>query len=156
MWIADNGTISRAMDLPPIERPSPIRFGDRFLAALLPPMISIPASILAQADNDFLFLRSTVLISVMLGLLCAAIAILRLRRYSFSTGAQVGWLIATTLLGIPCLLTFLCIYEWPARVRCPRCGKLRVVTNDHCEHCAAEFAPAAKVGVEIFAPLVKV
>jgi hypothetical protein len=80
---------------------------------------------------------------------------MRLRAYSFSTRAQIGWVIATVLLGIPCLLTFLCIYEWPARARCPQCGKLRVVTNDQCEHCASEFAPPSKVGVEIFAPLVK-
>ncbi|MGZ4988805.1 MAG: hypothetical protein ACXWBP_12220, partial [Limisphaerales bacterium] len=155
-WIADNGSISREMDLPQIERASPIGFGDRVLAALVPPVMSIPAAVLAQTDNDFPFSRSTALVSILLGILCAAIAMLRLRRYSFSTGAQVVWTIATLLLGIPCLLTLLCLYEWPARVSCLQCGKLRVVTNDQCEHCAAEFAPPSKAGVEIFAPLVKV
>ena len=155
MWIAENGSIAREMDLPPLERPSQIRIADRILAAVLPPTMSIPVALLGEDSGDMPFSRSEALVSIMLAMICAAIAMMRLRVYSFSTRAQIGWVIATAVLGIPCLLTFLCIYEWPARLRCPQCGKLRVVTNGQCEHCAGEFAPPSKVGVEIFAPLVK-
>jgi hypothetical protein len=155
MWISATGSIAREMELPSLERPQRLDFGDKIFVALLPTIISIPGAIFANAGNDSPFSRAAALGSVVLGILCAAVALMRLRRYSFSTGAQVGWAVATLLGGLPFLLTFLCVYEWPARVRCPQCAERRVVTNERCEHCEAAFAPPPKAGVEIFAPLVK-
>jgi predicted amidophosphoribosyltransferase len=57
------------------------------------------------------------------------------------------------LLGIAGLLTLLCAQEWPARVACPNCKKLRAVDRELCEHCQAPFPPPEKNGTEIFAPL---
>jgi hypothetical protein len=44
----------------------------------------------------------------------------------------------------------LVLQEWPARVSCPACRKLRVVTREACEHCGAPHAAPAPDGTEIF------
>lgn len=75
------------------------------------------------------------------------------RRYHFTVGAQIGWAAFHLAFGIPGLLTFLCVQEWPARESCPNCKKFRTVDREHCEHCGADFAPPEKTGTEIFAPL---
>jgi hypothetical protein len=56
------------------------------------------------------------------------------------------------LLGITALLTLLSVRQLPLRVKCPRCGKLRVVRRHQCEHCAAAFDPPRPEGIEIFEP----
>ena len=94
-------------------------------------------------------------ISIVLGVLSMVFVTIRTRRYHFTTAAQIGWAAAALLFGIPAVLGLSAIYHWPARLHCPQCGKLRVVTNDRCEYCTAEFAAPLKVGVEIFSPLLK-
>jgi uncharacterized OB-fold protein len=42
------------------------------------------------------------------------------------------------------------VREQPTRVRCPKCGRRRVVTRALCEHCGAEFDPPQAEGIEIF------
>jgi hypothetical protein len=75
------------------------------------------------------------------------------RRYRFSLAAQAGWAVFHLLFGLPGLLAFLCVQEWPAREACPSCKRLRLVDRAQCEHCGAEFAPPEKTGTEVFAPL---
>ena len=75
-------------------------------------------------------------------------------RYRFSLGAQAGWAVFHALFGLPGLLAFLCVQEWPARVACPGCKRLRLVDREQCEHCGEGFAPPEKTGTEVFAPLV--
>jgi predicted amidophosphoribosyltransferase len=55
--------------------------------------------------------------------------------------------------GLPGLMAFGCVQEWPARVTCPHCQKRRVVDHETCEHCGAPFPPAEKNGTEIFEAL---
>jgi hypothetical protein len=74
------------------------------------------------------------------------------RRYHFSFVAQVSWVGFIVLTGIPGLLAFLSVQEWPARESCPQCHKPRLVDREHCEHCGAEFPPPEKTGTEIFEP----
>lgn len=74
------------------------------------------------------------------------------RRYSLPLCAQVGWAVFLLLGGLPGLLAFLSVQEWPAREACPNCQRLRVVDRTQCEHCVADFAPPEKTGTEIFAP----
>jgi predicted amidophosphoribosyltransferase len=66
--------------------------------------------------------------------------------------AQVSWVGFIVLTGIPGLLAFLSVQEWPARESCPQCHKPRLVDREHCEHCGAEFPPPEKTGTEIFEP----
>ncbi len=76
------------------------------------------------------------------------------RRYSLALPACWGWAAFHLAFGIPGLLTFLCVQEWPAREPCPNCKKLRVVDREQCEHCGAGFAPPERNGTELFEPLV--
>lgn len=78
------------------------------------------------------------------------------RRYSLTLPARLGWAAFHLVFGIPGLLTFLSVQEWPARESCPNCKRLRVVDREKCEHCGADFAPPEKTGIEIFAPLAAV
>jgi hypothetical protein len=48
------------------------------------------------------------------------------------------------------LVLMLALQEWPARIACPKCRKLRVVTRDTCEHCSAAHTLPAPDGTEIF------
>jgi hypothetical protein len=86
-------------------------------------------------------------------LVCLPIGLWLGRRYRFSFAAQAGWAVFHVLLGVPGLLAFLSVQEWPAREACPICKKLRRVDRAQCEHCAADFAPPEKTGTEVFAPL---
>ena len=75
------------------------------------------------------------------------------RRYRFSFAAQAGWAVFHLLFGVPGLLAFLSVQEWPAREACPNCKRLRLVDRAQCEHCGAGFAAPEKTGTEVFAPL---
>ena len=86
-------------------------------------------------------------------LVCVPIGLWLGRRYRFSFAAQAGWAVFHLLFGVPGLLAFLSVQEWPAREACPNCKRLRVVDRAQCEHCGADFAPPEKTGTEIFAPL---
>jgi hypothetical protein len=74
-------------------------------------------------------------------------------RYSLSLPARLGWAAFYLVFGIPGLLTFLSVQEWPARETCPNCKKLRVVDREKCPHCGADFAPTEKNGTEVFESL---
>jgi hypothetical protein len=72
------------------------------------------------------------------------------RRCAFSRARNIGWSLIGFTFGWVGLVLMLALQEWPARVACPKCGKLRVVTRDTCEHCGAEHAKPAADGTEIF------
>ncbi len=86
-------------------------------------------------------------------LLCAPLAWWVARRYSMSLGPRLAWAVFMVVGGFPGLLAFLSVNEWPGRVSCPNCGKLRVVDREHCEHCGAAFTPPETIGTEIFEPV---
>jgi hypothetical protein len=71
-------------------------------------------------------------------------------RHAFSRARRLGWAILGFLFGWVGLVLMLVIQEWPARIACPKCHKLRVVTRDTCEHCGALHAAPAPDGTEIF------
>ena len=50
------------------------------------------------------------------------------RRYAFSRGRCIGWALVGFFFGWVGLVLMLVLQEWPARVACPKCRKLRVVT----------------------------
>ena len=81
---------------------------------------------------------------------CAAAGWCLGRRYHFAVGGQLKWALFHLLFGLPGLLGFLCVQEWPTREACPNCKKPRLVDREKCEHCGAGFAPPPKNGTEIF------
>ena len=72
------------------------------------------------------------------------------RRYAFSRARRIGWALVGFFFGWVGLVLMLVLQEWPARIACPKCRKLRVVTRDTCEHCGAPHAAPALDGTEIF------
>jgi hypothetical protein len=86
--------------------------------------------------------------------ICAPACFFFARRYSFSSARCVGWALYGFLFGWVGLALMLSLQEWPARIACPSCRKLRVVTRERCEHCGAEHAAPIPDGTEIFEPTV--
>jgi hypothetical protein len=76
------------------------------------------------------------------------------RRYAFSRAWRLGWGLVGFVFGCVGLLLMLAMQEWPARIGCPKCRKLRVVTRDTCEHCGAAHAVPEPDGREIFEPTI--
>jgi hypothetical protein len=74
------------------------------------------------------------------------------RRFALSRRACLGWSLCGCLWGITGLLLMLALYEWPPRILCPKCQKLRVVARDLCEHCGAPHAAPQQDGTEILEP----
>jgi hypothetical protein len=81
---------------------------------------------------------------------CALACFLLARRYAFSGVRCLGWALCGLLFGWVGLVLMLALQEWPARVRCPSCGRGRLVDRERCEHCGAPHAPPARDGTEIF------
>jgi hypothetical protein len=81
---------------------------------------------------------------------CALVNYLLARRYAFSRAGRAGWALGGFLFGWVGLLLMLALHDWPARVRCPSCGRPRRVDRDRCEHCGAAHAAPALDGTEVF------
>jgi hypothetical protein len=75
------------------------------------------------------------------------------RRLHFTLRDQAAWAGFNLIFGIPGLLAFLSVQEWPAKAICPHCKRLRRVDREHCEYCGGEFNPPERNGTEIFEPL---
>ncbi len=94
------------------------------------------------------------LASVVLSAAACALAIYLLaRRHAFCRARCTGWAVLGLLFGWVGLLLTLALVDWPARVACPKCRKLRVVTRDLCEYCGQPHAVPAADGTEIFEPI---
>ena len=52
------------------------------------------------------------------------------RRYAFSRGRSIMWALVGFFFGWVGWLLILVLQQWPARVSCPNCRQLRVVTRD--------------------------
>ena len=72
------------------------------------------------------------------------------RRHAFSRARMIGWALVGFFFGWVGWLLMLVLQQWPARVSCPNCRRLRLVTRDQCEHCGGLHAPPASDGSEIF------
>jgi hypothetical protein len=83
-------------------------------------------------------------------ILSALISFLLCRRYAYPWGMCVSWACCGLLFGPLGLLLLLAVQEWPARLPCPKCRALRVVTLASCEHCGAAHAVPDCDGTEIF------
>jgi hypothetical protein len=101
----------------------------------------------AATGGVILAYRAFLLLSA---LACAAACFLLARRYAFSRAGCVGWALCGLLFGWAGLALMCVLQEWPARVRCPSCGRPRRADRDRCEHCGAPHAPPAKDGTEVF------
>ena len=81
---------------------------------------------------------------------CAVTCVLLGRRATFGRARLALWSLCGLVFGPAGLLLLLALGALPARVRCPSCGRPRVVDRDRCEHCGAGHARPAPDGTEIF------
>jgi len=147
LWLGPDQTVAKTAELPALRLQNDDSWPDKLATALLPPPVHIEFNKkIYGAWNLFSFALAGI---------CAAIGRNLARRYNFSTGATIGWTLFVFLLGIPGLLTLLCVQEWPARENCPNCKNLRAVDRENCEHCGEKFSPPETNGTEIFEPLAK-
>jgi hypothetical protein len=84
--------------------------------------------------------------AVLSGLVCFVLC----RRYAFAPVVSISWACCGLLFGPLGLLLLLAVQQWPARLACPKCRALRVVTLATCEHCGAAHAVPDPDGTEIF------
>jgi hypothetical protein len=89
-------------------------------------------------------------ITLAMSAVSAIVAFLRSRAHAFSTGRVWLWTTLAFLLGPVGVGLLLALEGWPAREPCSACGRRRVVTRDHCEHCGAPCPPPSGDGTEIF------
>jgi hypothetical protein len=92
------------------------------------------------------FFGLMLLSSVACGLACFLLP----RCYAVSRRSCIGWALTGFVFGWAGMVLMLVMNEWPARVVCARCRKLRVVTRVMCEHCGARQAMPAPDGTEVF------
>ncbi len=92
------------------------------------------------------YMGLALLSAVISSLVCFLLA----RRYSWSRVRSFAWALCGLLFGPTGLLLMLALQEWPARIACPSCRRLRRVDRERCEHCGAPHALPARDGTEIF------
>ena len=151
-WSADSQT-NKTAQVPDLAAPGPAKLSAGEVAMSLLASPGITTFVLLLPDQfGATRLRELWLSLAAAVLLCLLIGIWLGHRYQFGLRAQLSWAAFHLVFGIPGLLAFLSVQEWPARERCPNCRRLRVVNREHCQHCAAAFPASAPTGVEIFEP----
>jgi hypothetical protein len=153
-WFGRDQGVIRSTELaalPPVRESFNLR--EHVLSAALPPVALLAMPLVTDQVRSWRIPKEMLRTSLIAALICIPAVWWLGWRYRFSLGTRAVWSGFILLTGIPGLLAFLCAQEWPARVPCHQCGKLRVVDREHCEHCGAEFSPPEKVGTEIFEPL---
>ena len=156
VWIAREQGVIKSTDLPALPAPhyAP-RPEERIMSCVMPPALLASIAVLqvplwpAGVPRELLLLQ----LGEAALLVCLPIGLWLGRRYQFSIAAHAGWAVFLLLFGVPGLLAFLSVQEWPAREPCPNCKRLRLVDRPQCDRCGADLAPPEKTGTEVFAPL---
>ena len=149
-WVREDGQIARTQVLPNLPEDTGQDLVGNVCSLVFPPALRLPTERITEHDYqpnvwDALSVIPA-LISVLAGWLMG-------RRYHFSGRDQAAWAGFHLIFGIPGLIAFFSVQEWPAKEPCPHCQKLRMVNREQCEYCDGEFAPPARNGTEIFEPV---
>lgn len=155
-WIERTQGVTKRAELPKLawQNPTP-RVWEIFISSLVPPAVLVGIRLFTETSANVQIDANTV-ISIAFAvsaLLCVPIGWSLSRRYNFSNPSRFGWAAFLLLSGLPGLLAFISVHDWPARLSCPNCKKPRPVDLDQCQHCGAEFPLPEKTGIEIFEPL---
>lgn len=144
-WVRADGTVERSLELPKLPDVVQDRTLETCLVSLAPPLVTVTINRDERpVGGGWPWLVSSV---------CAAAAGWQLRRRRSRLPALVGWLGFVLMAGPAGWLAFVAVQEWPARERCPACGRPRAIDRERCEHCNAPTAPPERNGLEIFEPL---
>jgi hypothetical protein len=151
-WFGSGQGAPQSVELPALAQSHEWPTLQKLLSASVPPVFVAMTPLLDGHPWPSTIPKELLRISLIVALACVPVVWWLGRRYHFSFVAQVSWVGFIVLTGIPGLLAFLSVQEWPARESCPQCRKPRLVDREHCEHCGAEFPPPEKTGTEIFEP----
>lgn len=142
------------IELPPLPAPVFSRaWHNKFLEALcFPPAFLILLLVTALLGEPIPRDEAAMLLGV-LGCVAVASCVITFilsRRHSFGRTSSIVWTVVSLLFGIQGLLTLLSMRDWPARVTCTKCSRMRIVTNERCEHCGGVFQPPRSLDTDIF------
>jgi hypothetical protein len=155
MWVARDQGVLKSIDLPALPAPhyAP-RLEEKLLSFVMPPALLAALPVLHVRLWGTGIPRELLLLSCAAAILvCLPVGLWLGRRYQFSIAALAGWAVFHLLFGVPGLLAFLSVQEWPAREPCPHCKRPRLVDRPQCARCGADWPPPEKAGTEVFAPL---
>jgi hypothetical protein len=89
---------------------------------------------------------------LMVSLVSATLAVVAFRRQRRLAGrGALAWAAFVFLVGPPGLVGYWLHRRWPPVERCEKCGVTVPRDRQQCLVCAAEFAPPAREGIEVFA-----
>lgn len=155
VWLGADGAMLASTNLPDLAgtRKWDLTLAGNLLRTFIPPSFYFAPRLVTDVSWFRGFPWQQFGYSTGLAVLCAGIGWCLGRRNYFSLGCQLKWAAFNVLFGLPGLLGFLCLQEWPGQEPCPQCHRPRFANREHCEHCGAPFAPPPRNGTEIFAPL---
>jgi hypothetical protein len=154
-WLTD-GHVTKSMELPDLQtgRHGP-GLEEKYTGLMLQPIVVGLTPVFVRASwpgGYWWYWRLAGLGLIVSIVICVPLGLWLSRKYSYSVKASVAWAVFLLFTGIPGLLAFLSVQEWPAHETCPQCGRKRIVERARCEHCGATFPPPEKLGIEIFEP----
>jgi len=100
-----------------------------------------PSFVVAPGELPVLFVVAFVL---------AAFAWIKASRSGFSAKRAWFWSLFIFCMGLPAFIAFRLAADWPARARCPRCGRKRPVEAAECPGCHQAWPVPQTNGSEIF------
>lgn len=166
------GQVVRAQDLAPIEPERGVQWVNVLWALMVPiagPVLCVAGLIAFEwvsygrpmAADLWRDLRQEFFVSPMvfwiavatvlvIGAVLWAVAVYAIaRRYRFTRRERTWWMALGFVFGPAGLLLMLSLREWPARLACVSCGKMRMVDREHCGNCGAPWPPARCGDTEI-------
>jgi len=158
---AANAVVAR-YELPPLEMSASMPWSAAPVFLVFPVTVRAALARPWRGQNQKIDLSSgmsqdqravTWLLSGLVSLASAAAIFARCRRYAFASGRKWTWTAIGFILGPFGFLLMRVLLEWPLREKCPACGRMRVVSHEHCEHCSKPFAPPQADGTEVFEAL---
>jgi hypothetical protein len=156
-WVDPDSRVTKTATVPQIEIPAnEDNLAGIVAAVVLPPAVLAALPLMVrevQAESAREEIRKLAVPILLLATIWASIGWWLGGRLHLSMRTRIGWAVFHLLAGLPGLLAFVCVQEWPARETCPHCKKLRLVDREQCEHCGGEFSPPERTGTEIFEPL---
>jgi ribosomal protein L32 len=131
------------------------------LCVVLSPVVSSGLTLFDSYVADFLgdsraslsdYLIRLSPLSIIAAILSACVVVAQSRRRRWDRGLTLKWAIGALFLGIYAPMLISMFLQAAPLEKCAACGKKRIVTREHCEHCGVSFAEAPHTGAEIFEP----
>jgi hypothetical protein len=115
---------------------------------------SFVAPIKSIYDGDNIDLRDELIVlapmALLFGFLSAVFTGFLTKRQKLEKKQRIKYVLLSVFLGLYAPLFILFMHGLPELDACPKCGKERLISEDLCEHCGAEWPKPSPTGAEIF------